>query len=227
MNTLVIAPHPDDELLGCGGTLLRRIAEGGTVGWLLMTAIHEQDGWPAARVQARAAEIEQVREGLNIAPEHHFALGLPTTQLDQIPMATLIERIAAVFKTFQPEEVLLPHPGDVHSDHRITFEAAMACTKWFRYPSVRRVLTYETPSETDFTLNPCALPFQPTVLIDISEQLERKLSLLQVYASELGAFPFPRSDTAVRALAQLRGAQAGSKAAEGFVLLRERQGIET
>lgn len=157
MNTLIIAPHPDDELLGCGGTLLRRVAEGGTVGWLLMTAIHEQDGWPASRVQTRTAEIERVREGLNIAPKDFFSLGFPTTQLDQIPLATLIERISSVFNTFQPEEVLLPHPGDVHSDHRITFEAAMACTKWFRYPSVRRVLAYETPLGNRFFTRPAHL----------------------------------------------------------------------
>lgn len=221
MKTLVIAPHPDDELLGCGGTLLRRGAEGGTVGWLLMTSITEQGGWSAERIDQRAGEIERVREGLGIATEHLYPLGFPAAELDQVPMSTLVARMSEVFKDFQPEEVLLPHPGDVHSDHRITFEVACACTKWFRYPSVKRVLTYETLSETDAGLDP-SRRFQPTVFVDISAYLERKMELMRVYVSEMGAFPFPRSAEALRALAQMRGAQAGFDGAEGFVLLRER-----
>lgn len=221
MKTLVIAPHPDDELLGCGGTLLRRNAEGSTVGWLLMTAVTEQGGWSADRIAQRAQEIRQVREGLGIAAEHLYQLGFPTAELDQEPMDALVSRISEVLKHFQPEEVLLPHPGDAHSDHRITFEAASACTKWFRYPSVKRVLTYETISETDAGLDP-ARGFQPTVFVDISEHLVQKIKLMRLYASEMGAFPFPRSDEALRALAQVRGAQVGFVGAEAFALLRER-----
>nr|WP_242519205.1 PIG-L deacetylase family protein [Halochromatium roseum] len=218
---MVIAPHPDDELLGCGGTLLRRSAEGGTVGWLLMTAITEQGGWSPERIDERAGEIERVREGLGVATQHHYSLGFPTAELDQVPMSTLVARVSEVVRDFQPEEVLLPHPGDAHSDHRSTFEAASACTKWFRYPSVQRVLTYETLSETDAGLDPFRA-FQPTVFVDISAYLEKKRALMRVYASEMGAFPFPRSDEALHALARVRGAQVGFEAAEAFRLLRER-----
>lgn len=222
MRTLVIAPHPDDELLGCGGMLLRRRAEGGTLGWLLITAISEADGWPTERVAMRAAEIERVRCGLGIAPDGLFALGFPSAQLDQVPMKGLIERISGVFKGFQPAEVLLPHPGDAHSDHRVTFEAGTACAKWFRHPYVRRVMTYETLSETDFELDPHDHGFQPNVFVDIGGYLEQKMALLDVYASEMGEFPFPRSAAGIRALAQVRGMQSGFAAAEGFRLLRER-----
>jgi LmbE family N-acetylglucosaminyl deacetylase len=222
MKTLIVAPHPDDELLGCGGTLLRRVAEGGTAAWLLMTAITEDGGWAAERIQQRAAEIDRVREGLKIAPHHLYALGFPTVELDRIPMNTLVAKISQVFTDFEPDEVLLPYPGDVHSDHRVTFEAAIACTKWFRYPSVKRVMAYETPSETDFGIDPRNISFMPNVFVDISGQLERKLELMRIYESEMGGFPFPRSEKALRALALLRGSQAGFDAAEAFSLLIQR-----
>jgi N-acetylglucosamine malate deacetylase 1 len=222
MKTLIVAPHPDDELLGCGGTLLRKVAEGGTVAWLLMTAITEKAGWTAERIQQRAGEIDSVREGLQVAPRHLYALGFPTAELDRIPMSVLVNRISEVFSDFQPNEVLLPYPGDVHSDHRITFEAASACTKWFRYPCVKRVLAYETSSETDFGIDPRDSGFKPNVFVNIGGQLERKIELMQIYASEMGEFPFPRSEKALRALAQLRGSQAGFETGEAFMLLRER-----
>jgi LmbE family N-acetylglucosaminyl deacetylase len=222
MKTLVIAPHADDELLGCGGTLLRRTKDGGIVGWLLMTAITETDGWDSVRVANRALEIERVRQGLGIPPSQFFALGFPTTKLDQLPLTNLIEKISIVIKNFKPEEILLPHPGDVHSDHGITFKAATACTKWFRYPSIRRILTYETLSETDFGIDPRHRCFNPNVFVDITCTLEEKVQLLGVYQSEMGEIPFPRSEQGIRALATIRGVQSGFMAAEGFCLLRER-----
>ena len=217
---LVIAPHPDDELLGCGGTLLRRKNEGATLGWVIMTKISEDTGWSKESVQERKNEIEQVRKGLGVQPGHLFQLGFPTTRLDTLPMGELIAKVSEVFQIFQPEEVFIPHQGDAHSDHRITFEAVSACTKWFRYPSVKRVLSYETLSETEFSLD-SSKAFQPNVFVDISSYLEQKLELLRIYASELGEFPFPRSETAIQALAQFRGASSGFEYAEGFELLRE------
>lgn len=222
MKSLVIAPHADDELLGCGGTLLRRKAEGGVIGWLLMTSISEAEGWSSVRVSNRASEIERVRVGLGVTSDQIFELGFPTTKLDQFPLTELIEKISNTIKVFQPEEIFLPHPGDVHSDHRVTFEAATACTKWFRYPSIKRVLTYETLSETDFGIDPRHVHFNPNVFVDISKYLGEKISLLSVYESEMGSLPFPRSEEGVRALATIRGVQAGFKAAESFCLLRER-----
>lgn len=94
-------------------------------------------------------------------------------------------------------------------------------TKWFRYPSVKRILAYETLSETDFGLG-TDLGFRPNIFINIENYLEDKLRAMDIYASELGRFPFPRSDEAIRALATLRGAASGFQAAEAFELLRER-----
>ena len=223
MKMLVIAPHPDDELLGCGGTLLRRKSEGAILGWVIMTKISEDTGWSKNSVQERENEIEEVRKGLGVQPGHLFQLGFPTTKLDTFPMGELIAKVSEVFQTFQPEEVFIPHQGDVHSDHRITFEAVSACTKWFRYPSVKRVLSYETLSETEFSLD-STKTFHPNVFVDISDYFGQKLELLRIYASELGEFPFPRSETAIQALAQFRGSSSGFENAEGFELLLERNG---
>jgi LmbE family N-acetylglucosaminyl deacetylase len=103
----------------------------------------------------------------------------------------------------------------------VVFNAVAAGTKWFRHPSVRRVLAYETLSETDFGLN--ASPgFKPNVFVDITHFIDKKIEAANVYASELGKFPFPRSPEAIRALASVRGATSGFQAAEAFELLRER-----
>lgn len=218
---LVVAPHADDELLGCGGTLLRLQAEGAEVGWLIVTAIEANNESAYARIESRRHEIERVRQGLGVMPQHLFELDFPTTRLDEYPINQLVGRFSQVFFDFQPDEVLLPHAHDIHSDHRVVFDAACACTKWFRYPSVKRILSYETLSETDFVLKPEGI-FQPTSYVDISHFMERKLALLRCYPSELGDHPFPRSETAVRSLAYLRGSQAGFEYAESFQLLRER-----
>jgi LmbE family N-acetylglucosaminyl deacetylase len=218
-NTLVIAPHPDDETLGVGGTLLRRKAEGERVAWLIVTAITAEAGWNGEKVKQRAEEIMRVTEFFGF--DSVFELNAPTTQLDQVPMRDLVAAISKVFKDFEPEDVFVPHPSDVHTDHRIVFDAVASCTKWFRYPTVKRVLAYETLSETDFGIV-TGQSFRPNVFVNVEPYLEDKLRAMSIYASELGAFPFPRSNEAIRALATLRGAASGFRAAEAFELLRER-----
>ena len=116
---------------------------------------------------------------------------------------------------------MIPHRGDVHSDHRIVFDAVTACTKWFRYPSVQRVLAYETVSETEFGLSK-EQAFSPNYFVDISRFLTEKLRLMQIYESEISKPPFPRSVEVVKALAIWRGATSGYDAAEAFELLKER-----
>ena len=218
MKTIVIAPHPDDEVLGVGGTLMRRKAEGEKMAWLIVTGISAEAGWSGEKIKQRADEIKRVTELIGF--DSVFELNFPTTQLDQVPMSDLIAAISNVFKMFEPEEVFVPHPSDVHTDHRIVFDAVASCTKWFRYPSVKRVLAYETLSETDFGLG-ANQAFRPNVFINIEPYLPEKLQAMDIYVSELGVFPFPRSHEAIRALAILRGAASGFKAAEAFELLRE------
>jgi LmbE family N-acetylglucosaminyl deacetylase len=219
MKTIVISPHPDDEVLGVGGTLLRRKAEGAKVAWLIVTAISVQSDWSEEKVKQRAEEVKRVKELFGF--DDVFTLNFPTSQLDRIPMSDLVGGISEAFRSFEPEEVFAPHPSDVHTDHRIVFNATASCTKWFRHPSVKRVLAYETLSETDFGLGADQC-FRPNVFVDIEPFLNDKLRAMDIYASELGVFPFPRSHEAILALAALRGAASGFKAAEAFELLRER-----
>ena len=219
IRTIVVAPHPDDEVLGVGGTILRRKAEGAKVAWLIVTSITIESGWSKERVAQRADEIERITSMFGF--DGVFTLRYPATQLDRIPMSDLVASVSEVFKKFEPTEVFVPHPSDVHTDHRVVFDATAGCTKWFRYPSVKRVLAYETLSETDFGLGTNE-GFRPNVFVDITPFLGKKLQALDIYESEVGVAPFPRSHEVISALATVRGAASGFKAAEAFELLRER-----
>jgi LmbE family N-acetylglucosaminyl deacetylase len=219
MKTLVISPHPDDEILGCGGTLLRRASEGAELGWLIVTGMSTDAGWSSESVVERDEEIAKVASLVGFSTI--VDLRLSPAHLEELPMAGLITRFSDVFNEFSPEEVFVAHRSDVHTDHRVVFDAAAACTKWFRNPTVRRVLAYETVSETEFGLDPNDV-FRPNYFVDISDFLESKLRVMAVYQSEMEEFPFPRSPEAIRALATWRGSTAGFVAAEAFQLLRER-----
>lgn len=217
-NILVVAPHPDDETLGCGGTLLKHLDAGDRVDWLIVTAMGRASGHSAKQRAARGREIAQVAKRYGF--RRVFQLGFAAARLDVSPRAVLVQKIAAVFKAAGPEVVYLPFAGDAHSDHRLTFNAVVAATKWFRQKSLQRVLCYETPSETGFGLGEGA-DFRPNVFVDIEKQLARKLEIAGLYASELGEFPFPRSLKALEVLAAHRGSFSGTRAAEAFTLLRE------
>jgi len=217
-SVLVVAPHPDDETLGCGGALLRHQAGGDALHWVIVTSM-PSDAYSAALRERRAAELREVARLYGFASTRE--LGFPAAGLDAVPRAELVDKMSAAFTAARPDVAYLPHPGDVHSDHRVAFEAAAACAKWFREPAPRRVLVYETLSETDAALDATAQPFRPNVFVDITAHLERKLEILQRYSGEIGEFPFPRSVEAVRSLARVRGAASGCAAAEAFQLLRE------
>ena len=216
---LVVAPHPDDETLGCGGTLLKHVQRGDKIHWLIFSAISEDNGYSRAQIDKRNCEITAVAQAYGFSSVQQ--LQLPTTRLDTLPLGDMIAQASQIMNQIRPEILYLPFPGDVHSDHRIVFEVMMACTKQFRYPWVRRVLAYETLSETDFGINPIIDHFRSNVFIDISEFLERKIEIMNIYQGEFKEFPFPRSEQAVRALAQVRGAAANCRACESFVLLKE------
>ena len=219
MKTIVVAPHPDDEVLGVGGTLFRRKKEGAKNGWLIVTCINTQLGWSDYEVQKRADEIKKISVLFEF--DSVFQLNFSATQLDKTPISEIVSGISKVFKEFNPEEIFVPHPSDVHTDHRVVFDAVSSCTKWFRYPSVRRILAYETLSETDFGLSSFN-GFRPNMFIEITPFLDKKIEAMEIYSSELCEAPFPRSREAISALATLRGAASGFKAAEAFELLRER-----
>lgn len=218
---LVVAPHPDDETLGCGGTLLKHIASGDSVHWVIVTSIGAEQGFSNERVCSRTDEIERVASAYGFAGLHF--LGFPTMTLDMVPKRDLISSLSKVVQSVRAQVVYVPYRNDAHSDHAAVFDAAVSCAKNFRYPSVRSVRAYETLSETEFGLRPDDPGFRPNLFIDISPFLERKLEIMNIYASEMGEFPFPRSEITLRAQASLRGSQAGVRAAEAFMMLKEVQ----
>lgn len=216
---LVIAPHPDDETLGCGATLLRHIAEGDEVSWLVVTAISAEIGFSAERVAGRNAEIEAVARAYGF--QETIRAGFPTMALDTVPIAKLIDEIGVAVRRIAPDTLYLPYRNDAHSDHAYVFDAAVACTKTFRYPSVRSVYVYETLSETEFGLRTDDPRFRPNHFVNVSGWLERKIEVMRLYEGEMSEFPFPRSEVCIRAQAALRGSQAGVEAAEAFMLIKE------
>jgi LmbE family N-acetylglucosaminyl deacetylase len=133
----------------------------------------------------------------------------------------LIESVASVVRKIEPDTLYIPYRNDAHSDHAAVFDAAVACTKSFRYPSVQSVYTYETLSETEFGLRTDDPGFRPNRLVDITNWLDQKISIMHMFAGEMAAFPFPRSETCMRAQATLRGSQANVMAAEAFMVLKE------
>jgi LmbE family N-acetylglucosaminyl deacetylase len=219
MKVLVVAPHADDEVLGVGGSILRMKSEGCSVALLSVTGISTEHGWRPERVERRENENKKISDFFEFDEAHY--LGFPPARLDSVPLADLVRRIGDVVNSFGPEMVFLPWEGDVHSDHKIVSQAVTSCTKWFRYPTLKRVLAYETLSETEFSSGG-GQAFSPNVFIDISGFLEKKLEAMEIYESEVADFPFPRSRDSIEALARFRGSSSGFMAAEAFLLLKER-----
>lgn len=220
MNKIMfVAPHPDDETLGCGGTILKHRAQGDEIYWLIMTNISTEEGYDKEKVQNRQQEIEQV--AIEYGFKDVFKLDLPTTKLDVVERSEVIKKLGNVIYKIMPEVVYLPSRNDVHSDHKVTFDVVISSTKTFRCPFIKKVLMYETISETEFAPPLQDSFFIPNSFSDISEFLDKKISIMKIYKNETGDHPFPRSEENITALATFRGATAGVRYAESFVLLKE------
>jgi len=220
MRVLAISVHPDDETLGCGGALLKYASQGDTLHWLLVTSAHPQD-FSEEVIEQQAQQVFSVETAYPFTTLDW--LKLPTTRLETLPLNTLIKAIEEVVERIDPEIVFVPNPSDAHSDHRVTFDAAMVVFKPFymRKRGVCRVLACEVLSETDAASPLAQTAFAPNVFIDVSAIIERKLEILSLYESELHPDPLPRSLSAIRALARSRGATIGVEYAEAFMLIRE------
>tara|TARA_B100000212_G_C27352269_1_gene524185 strand:+ start:313 stop:984 length:672 start_codon:yes stop_codon:yes gene_type:complete len=219
MRTLIIGPHPDDEIIGCGGFILKSIKEGNDVGWCLITKISDQNIWSSEKINKKLMEIEQSRKGLSIKKENFYKLNYEATQLDNIPLAEIVKSIKKVIDKFKPTDLLIPNPSDIHSDHLITFKAAISSSKSFRSKSIKRILIYETISETEFAMDPRYNRFEPNLFVNISDFIQKKLDLLDIYKSEFGEFPFPRSKEVIEIKAKLNGSRIGVNAAEAFQMI--------
>lgn len=214
---LVVAPHPDDEVLGVGGTIAKLVQAGASVDVVVMTKasppLYDESVAQTGRDQARAAhEVLGVRQT-------HF-LGFPAAGLDTVPHSSVNSALAAAFGAVQPDVVFVPFTGDIHRDHQLTFLSALVCARpQNTFP--RAIYAYETLSETNWNAPYLSPGFMPNVFVNIADHLEAKLQAMRCYESEVRSFPHERSIEAITALAAVRGATVGLAAAEGFVLLRE------
>lgn len=213
---VVVSPHPDDETLGAGGTLLAMKRSGHRIYWLNFTNMDTKYGFDKAGVERRSREIAKARRSYRF--DGYYDLALKPSGLKEYRLDAVISKVAQVFRKIRPEVVIMPFRFDAHTDHGVVFDAVSACTKSFRHPYVRTVLLMEIISETNFSSR--GRQFAPNYFVDISSFINKKIMIMRGYKGELKAHPFPRSEKAIRALALLRGTQAGCRYAEAFMLAK-------
>jgi len=221
---LVVAAHPDDEVLGCGGTLARMAGRGDTVHVLLIAdgeasrVVGAQSQTGRNRLPGRRKAAEAAGEILGVASVE--LLDLPDNRLDSVDLLDVVQKIEAVMQRHRPSIVLTHHAGDVNIDHRVVHDAVIAACRPQHGHCVRTLLFYEVPSSTEWRPPGSAQQFEPNWFVEISATLAKKSRALRAYEAELRAFPHPRSLQAIEALAHWRGASVGVAAAEAFVLGR-------
>jgi len=215
----VIAPHPDDETLGCGGTILKHKKENDKVYWICVTSMKTGNSWSKNDVKRRDKEIEKVVKTYGF--DGFISLDFPAKELDSIPLSEIIDSLTQVLNKIKPNILLAPFFGDSHSDHQIIGNSYNALGKWFRYPYIKKIICYETISETEFNII-SKENFKPNKFVDISDFMKKKINIMKIYKSELGDHPFPRSIKTIEALGIMRGSQSGFKFAEAFMVLVDR-----
>lgn len=214
MNILVIAPHPDDEVLGCGGTIAKYSRASHRVYLCIVTCAYTPD-WTKEFIRDRPKQVKEANDILGI--KKTYFLNFPTVKLDTIPRKELNNAIYRIVETVEPDILFIPHRGDLNLDHRLVFEAALVALR----PTdciIKKVLSYET-TETDWGRQ--IEPFRPNVYEDIGDTFKKKIEAMKVYKSELRQYPHPRSLEGIKVLAKKRGIESGLKMAEAFMLIRE------
>jgi LmbE family N-acetylglucosaminyl deacetylase len=223
MNVLVVAAHPDDELLGCGGTAARLAGEGHSVYLSILgegiTSRHtDRAGADPVAIKSLHGSSQRVADLLG-AKELSLH-GLPDNRFDSVPLLDVVKMVEQIIERWRPEAVYTHHGGDLNVDHRILSQAVLTATRPGQRNSVRDVYMFEIPSSTEWAFQQLSPAFRPNVFVDISATLDTKLKGMREYESEVRAFPHPRSSEALRAIAQRWGSVAGCKAAEAFELVR-------
>jgi LmbE family N-acetylglucosaminyl deacetylase len=215
---LVFAPHPDDEILGCGGTLIKNVQKGNEVYVCIVTKGCEPYFNEAKTMENRADNLACHKF---IGVTKTFFLDFPAVLVETVNRIEFNGKFLDVVKEVQPDEVYIPHYGDMQKDHQVVAEACMVALRPKYFPQVKKILGYETMSETDWNAPNVQNAFIPNVFEDITDQLELKKEALSYYKMQLSPFPDARSLGAIDALAKYRGALMHWKAAEAFMLIRE------
>jgi N-acetylglucosamine malate deacetylase 1 len=224
MKILVIAAHPDDEVLGCGGAILRHVANGDEVHVAIMA-----EGVTSRYLQRdTTSNSDELSKLAQAAHEANKCLGVkslelyefPDNRMDSLERLDVIKVVEGMINKIMPEIVYTHHCGDVNIDHRIVHEAVYTACRPVPESSVKTLLFFEVPSSTEWIPAGSATPFIPNWYVDISYYLDKKLMALRIYNSEMRKWPHTRSLEAVEHLSKWRGATIGKIAAEAFVLGR-------
>jgi len=224
MSTLVIAAHPDDEVLGCGGTIARRAQEGERVyiailGEGITSRYGQREDADSALLTALHRKSEAVAKLLGA--QDLLMSKLPDNRFDSINLLDVVKIIEGLVERLKPSVVFTQHGGDLNIDHSVTFRATLTATRPMPGCPVRALYSYEVASSSEWAFQQFAPVFQPNVFVDISDTLERKIQAMQAYESEAREFPHPRSPKALRAIAERWGSAVGVHAAEAFHCIRE------
>jgi len=220
---LVIAAHPDDEVLGCGGTAARLVNEEREVHFAILgegiTSRHAQrdsaDADQLARLH-RQAHAAAAKVGVKNVHLHD----LPDNRLDTIPLLDVVKIVEDLVERIQPRVIYTHHAGDLNVDHGVIHRAVLTATRPIAGQPVRDIYAFEVPSSTEWAFQRIEPAFRPNVFVDISGTIEAKIAAMECYESEARAFPHPRSPAALRAIATRWGSVVGCAAAEAFELVR-------
>ncbi|MBW1728592.1 MAG: PIG-L family deacetylase [Deltaproteobacteria bacterium] len=225
MNVLVVAAHPDDEVLGCGGTIARHASIGDDVFVMIlaegMMARADGENEEILREEQKKLRERSRTVASILAAKEVLHFDFPDNRLDQIALLDVVKTVEGCLERYQPRIVYTHHPGDLNVDHSVTAQAVITAARPLPLSPVQEIYSFEVLSSTEWHFGPGAKAFRPNCFIDIDRFLNRKIEAMSVYNTETSPFPHPRSPEAIEALARRRGSQSGLGAAEAFMLIRK------
>ncbi|MAM33932.1 MAG: GlcNAc-PI de-N-acetylase [Micavibrio sp.] len=216
---LVVAAHPDDEVLGCGGTIARHVSQSDLVKVIFLTdGESARDNFKDTDVSERRQSAVKAREILGI--EDIYWADFPDNKMDSVPLIEIVKKIESVIKIFQPSIIYTHHAHDLNIDHRRACQAVItACRPQFNH-SVKEIYSFEVLSSTEWQIQSPSHVFCANLIVDISDQIDTKMKAIEAYSQEMREHPHSRSREAIKALASLRGATHGCSFAEAFSVIR-------